>query len=442
MGDMTPQRWRVLLWLSMLAAVLAVAWSARWALFPFAVGGILAYALTPIVDGLARLIPARTRQHDKIRRGFVVGLLYTAFFGSLVGIGFALVPVAVGQSVDVVESLPEIVDDARIEVTTWAESFRGDLHPELREQIDGYVEDFSDSAASMAGAVLTGTATRITGAISMVVGFLVVPFWLFYALRDRHFVERNFLRAVPEPLQHDILNVGRISDYLLGRYIRAQLLLGIVVGTTIGVAMTLLDVPFAIGLGVWAGVTELIPILGPWLGAIAGIIIVLATDPGLVVWVALIYLLVQQVENNLLVPRIQGEAVDIHPAMIITLLVVAGSTMGLIGMVIIVPLTAIARELFWYVDRRLRGESAAIAFAESHVGQRRKDRPLDATLQDPRAIASENLAVAQGDPTSAVPPPLGSASTPPASAPTNATSERMPEADGRTDEITRARGEA
>ena len=147
----------------------------------------------------------------------------------------------------------------------------------------------------------------------------------------------------------------------------------------------------------WAGVTELIPILGPWLGAIAGIIIVLSTDPGLVIWVALIYLLVQQVENNLLVPRIQGEAVDIHPAMIITLLVVAGSTMGLVGMVIIVPLTAIARELFWYVDRRLRGESAATAFAESHVGQRRKDRPLDAILQDPRTIAEENRAIAAED---------------------------------------------
>ena len=60
--------------------------------------------------------------------------------------------------------------------------------------------------------------------------------------------------------------------------------------------------------------------------------------------------------------------------MIITLLVVAGSTMGLVGMVIIVPLTAIARELFWYVDRRLRGESAATAFAESHVVEKKKKK--------------------------------------------------------------------
>src|SRR5690606_3917292 len=111
-----------------------------------------------------------------------------------------------------------------------------------------------------------------------------------------------------------------------------------------------------IGLGLWAGVTELIPILGPWLGGIAGVIVVLATDPGLIVWVALIYFMVQQLENNLLVPRIQGDAVDIHPAMVIMLLAVFGAIWGFMGMLVAVPLSAIGRELFWYADRRLRGE--------------------------------------------------------------------------------------
>src|SRR5690606_4094177 len=131
---------------------------------------------------------------------------------------------------------------------------------------------------------------------------------------DRHFVERNFMRAVPDSAKDDVRNVGRIADYLLGRYIRAQLLLGVIVGVAIGISMTLLGVQFSIGLGVWAGVTELIPILGPWLGAAAGLIVVLATDPQLVLWVALVYFVVQQLENNLLVPRIQGDAVDLHPA--------------------------------------------------------------------------------------------------------------------------------
>lgn len=394
---MTPQRWRIVLWLSMLFVVLAIAWAARWALLPFAFGAVIAYALTPVVDTLSRLIPAQTRQQDKLRRGFIVLVIYAAFFGSLTGVGIAIVPVAVDQAIGFFDALPDIVDDARIEVTTWAEGLRRNLPDQLRTEIDGYVEEIGDAAAGLAGDLITGTVGTVTGAISLVVGFLIVPFWLFYALRDRHFVERNFMRAVPDPLQADVLNVGRIADHLLGRYIRAQLLLALMVGTSIGITMTILGVPFSIGLGLWAGITEMIPILGPWFGATAGIIVVLATEPELVVWVALIYFIVQQVENNVLVPRLQGQAVDIHPAMVITLLAVAASTMGLIGMVIIVPLTAIARELFWYVDRRLRGTPPTVALAESHVGPRIHDLPLDATLQDAANIAREDRVVASGE---------------------------------------------
>jgi predicted PurR-regulated permease PerM len=390
---MTAHRWRVALWLSMLALVVWVAWSARLALFPFAVGALIAYAVTPVVDRLASLIPARTRQHDKIRRGVVVLLIYVAFFGSLTGIGVAVVPVAIEQTIEFFDQLPEIAEEARAEVTQWVSGYRAHLPEQMRDQIDGYAENLSSQAAEVAGDLLTGTIERVTGAIPVVVGFLIVPFWMFYALRDRHFVERNFMRAVPESFQPDILNIARIGDFLLGRYIRAQLLLALIVGVSIGVAMTLLGVPFSIGLGLWAGITEMIPILGPWLGAIAGILVVLATDPGLVVWVALIYFGVQQVENNILVPRIQGQAVDIHPAMIITLLAVAASTVGLIGMLFVVPLVAILRELFWYADRRLGGVSPKAAFDESHVGQRRRDRALDAQVDEPDHIALEDAAV-------------------------------------------------
>ena len=84
---------------------------------------------------------------------------------------------------------------------------------------------------------------------------------------------------------------------------------------------------------------------------------------------ALVYVVVQQLENNQLVPRVQGHAVDIHPAMVILLLAVGGTAFGFIGLLTIVPITAILRELFWYVDRRLRGEAADVAFGEGHVGQ-------------------------------------------------------------------------
>jgi predicted PurR-regulated permease PerM len=390
---MTTERWRIALWLVMLTLVLWVAWAARGALIPFVIGAVLAYALSPVVDHVASILPARNHRQDVIRRGVVVGLIYLLFFGSLTGIGFAIVPTAVHQAGEFIDVLPEFVEDARLEFSSRIERFRAELPADMRDDIERATQDFGQTATAAVGLFFRGTMTWVTSTIGLVAALLIVPFWTFYALRDRHFVERNFMRAVPPRAQADVSNVARIADHMLGRYIRAQLLLGVVVGSVVGVAMTLLGVQFSIGLGLWAGVTELIPILGPWLGAAAGLIVVLATDPGLFVWVALVYFAVQILENNLLVPRIQGGAVDLHPAMIILLLAVAGAIWGLLGMVIVVPLTAIMRELFWYADRRLRGESPIEAFAHSHAGARQADLPFDQRLDDPALVAANEQAV-------------------------------------------------
>jgi len=394
----TAKHWRVVLWATMLLFTFWVVWSARLALLPFAVGAIAAYALSPVVDRLASIVPARTRRHDVLRRGAVVLLIYAVFFGALGGIGVAVVPIAINQATDFFDELPAITEEARIQLTGWADRFRASVPDDLRGEIDGATEEMSSQATEMVGSLIAGTAGSLTSAIALIAGFLIIPFWLFYALRDRHFIERNFMRAVPPPMRDDVAHVARISDVLLGRYIRAQLLLGVIVGVAVGVSLTLLDVQFSVGLGLWAGITELIPILGPWLGGIPAVIIVLATAPDLLFPVILIYFVVQQLENNLLVPRIQGNAVDIHPAMVIMLLVVFGAIWGLIGMIVAVPVTAIVRELFWYADRRLRGATPDAAFAASHVGAQEVDMPLDAEVDEATVKAAEDAAVAL-DPT-------------------------------------------
>jgi predicted PurR-regulated permease PerM len=205
---------------------------------------------------------------------------------------------------------------------------------------------------------------------------------MFYAMRDRHFVATNVVNAVPEGVREDARNIGRMSDHLVGRYIRAQLLLAVIVGIAIGVGLTLMDVRLSLALAFWAGLTELIPIIGPWLGAIPALIIVAATQPDQFIWVALLYFGVQLAENYLLVPRLQSHAVDIHPAMVVLLLAIAGATAGIIGMLIVVPVAAIVREIFWYLDSRLKGETAEEAYAHSKAGRLQRDRPLDARVDE------------------------------------------------------------
>ena len=385
---MSPHRWRVSLWLTTLLVVLVVMWSARSALLPFAVGGVMAYALSPVVDRLARALPRLDGQRETVRRGIAVAVIYTAFFGGIGTGAVLLAPTAFDQANHFVEELPNFIEGARVQITGWLERTREGMPPEIRTQIERSTSDLSGLVSTAAVEALQRTAAVLTGSLGMLFGFAIVPFWMFYAMRDRPSLERNVLRAAPEGMQDDLRNVARMADHVVSRYIRSQLLLGLIVGTTVGIALTVMGIQLSLGLGLWAGITEMIPIIGPWLGAAAGLVIVAATDPGMLVWVLLVYFVVQQLENNFLVPRIQGHAVDLHPGVIIVLLAVAGAVWGLLGMVVVVPLTAILREVFWYADRRLKGESAAEAFAHSHMGSRQQDLPLDAYIDEPAAKAA------------------------------------------------------
>jgi predicted PurR-regulated permease PerM len=387
---MTPQRWRLLFWATMLLIVLWMVWQSRHVLIPFAFGAILTYALTPVVDTLASVIPARSHRADVYRRGLVVLALYVLLGGVLVAIGALLVPRAVGQVNEFVDVFPSLMNGARERLEQWLVDYRQSVPQEIQERLDPLLEDWTNAAAAALAMWLRRSVSFVTESITLILGILVLPFWMFFTLRDRHFIAHNFMNAVPPALRRDVQHVLFISDRILARYIRGQLFLGLVVGVAVGVGLTLMGVQLSLVLGLWAGITELIPILGPWLGAIPGLAIVLATEPGLFLWVAALYVAVQQIENNLLVPRIQGHAVELHPAMIILLLAVGGAVFGFLGLVFIVPLTAILRELFWYSDRRLRGQSPPEALAAGQVGRALRREAEE--RQGPPAVRSPEVA--------------------------------------------------
>ena len=372
---MSARRGRIVLWSATLAVIVLLIWQARIALIPFAFGALLAYTLTPIVDVVAGLVPLSlferigrsAHQADVYRRAVAVLLVYALIGSALFLFGTLLIPALVSQVAEFVDELPRYFEQAQSESSRWLSQFRRQLPPEMQTQIDQYTADATTVVTDAIAGMVRRLITLLTGTIGIVFGFLIVPFWMFYALRDRHNVTRSFMNAVPASMRDDVQHVLAIADQLLFRYVRAQLLLGLIVGTAVGAGLTVMGIPLALALGLIAGITELIPILGPWIGGIAGILIVAATRPEMILWALLLYVVVQQVENSLLVPRVQGHAVELHPAMVILLLIAAGATFGFVGVVVVVPLTAILRELFWYADRRLSGVPPPEAYSRSRV---------------------------------------------------------------------------
>ena len=370
---LNKQQIRLGLWILTIGLILWVSYQARLALIPFFIGTLFAYIVSPLVDRVSQILPAKTRRGDVWRRGISVLIVYAVALIGLIAAIWAVAPSVAQQTQLLVDDLPTILEGARQQLNLWSNNVRELLPATYRMRFDDYlailISSFSDGASRTIEDYILVASNAITKTITIVIGFLVVPFWMFYAIRDRHFAETSIKQASPPEVRDDLINLARIGDSILGRYLRGQLLLGLVVGVAVGLAMKLLGVQWALWLGVWAGVTELIPVAGPWLGAIAGLIVVAATNPDLFIWVVVIYLTVQLTENVFLAPRIQGHAVRIHPGLILLLLVVAGSLWGAVGVIVIVPIAALLKELFWYLDRRLRGASAAGALDNSYYSR-------------------------------------------------------------------------
>ena len=349
------QRNRFLLTTSALVVLLGFLFFAHGALFPFLIGLILAYLLLPLVRWIEKLRPVANAQRDRARllaviAVYLVGLILVLLIADL------LVPVLFRQVSNFLELLPTMVAQAQETFNTWAAEYQTRVPPEVRVRIEESVESVVQTLADAAQQAAVRTVLVVSQTFSVLVGLAIIPVWLFYVLKDQHKAKGWFLQLLPSGAQGDAEAILGIMDKALSSYVRAQLLLGLVVGLLITLGLTVMRVRFALVLGIIAGVTELIPILGPILGAIPAILVTLANSPDQVVWVVLFYTVVQQVENNFLVPRVQGSAVQMHPAIIMTLIILASEVAGFWGMLGIVPVTAVCRDVFLFLYRRFGAE--------------------------------------------------------------------------------------
>lgn len=357
---------RTLLVLAALAMVLWLAFIAREALAPFGVGLVLAYLLTPPVRRLEAMLPFRARRPDLARLVAVITVyaMAVALLALLLAFG---IPPLVQQVTRFFAELPGLLDESRTVVQEWLRELQTHVPPEVQAEVDEAVRQIGMEVVRAAQDSVLHSFSIVFETFSVLLGILTVPVWLFFVLKDRERFSAFFYTLFPERVRPDAAAVAGIVNRILSAYVRAQLLLGAVIGVATAVGLSIMGVPFALVLGLIAGVTEMIPVVGPILGSLAGIVVTLATRPDLWLLVVGFYLVIQQIENNVLVPRVQGQALDIHPALIMVLLVAASELGGFVAMLVAAPLAAVARDVFLYLYHRLGPEEPAHGAAGEHA---------------------------------------------------------------------------
>ena len=269
-----------------------------------------------------------------------------------------LIPILTVQLVSFVQAAPDIVASAR---NTLRQALKpladyGLLQGTPDEFIGELSDDLLDLAKSVGRNILGGLLGFVSGTISLVLSLFGVLFVAVYLLANVRKVKATYLMAAPKRYRRDAAELWESEGLSLSRYLSGLGLDMFIQGAISTLFLFLLGIPYALLLGTWVALTAIIPYVGAWLGAIPAVLVALTISPGKAVLTALLYLVIQQLEGNVLQPRIQGQALNM-PSILIFLGVIAGAEIaGFLGVLFAVPTLAVLKVLFDFFRARLYTE--------------------------------------------------------------------------------------
>lgn len=286
---------------------------------------LLASALEPFVGWVRGKVP--------LGRGATILVVYVAFLALVVWLVVLILPAALKQADDLAKSLPPLVEDAR----TWAETLEP---PAFRTAVVTLVEavgeQFKPAPPPEPGEVVEAGLTVAELVVSLATMLALVFFWLVEHAR----LQRYALSFVPAARRGGWRQAWNEIETRLGLWVRGQLILMLAIGIATGIAYWLLGLPSALLLALFAGLAEAIPIVGPALGAIPAILIALTVSPELAITVGVVYIVLQFIEGNVLVPMVMKNTIGLSPFVVIVALLAGATAGGIVGAFLAVPVAA------------------------------------------------------------------------------------------------------
>jgi predicted PurR-regulated permease PerM len=356
------------------------------ALFLFLTASVIAFTLNPLVRDLQRL---------RLPRGLGVAIVYLLFAAAVVITLVALTTVVVDQTRSAADRIDAYVTDEDGQTgTTGAEQDIDSLQAwlddhglesiRIRDQANDWLNSLSAGEISgYAQDALTfarGAAFEVVLFLFSVILIVVIS---IYMLLDMERLERSIDSRFPP---HGGMSLTQRIERALWGYVKGQLILSTVIGTSAGLGMWVLGKTglvegadrYALLFGVWTAFIEVIPYIGPWLSAVPPAIYALVTDPISVLWVAVLFVFIYQVEGHVVVPNVMASALRLHPLLVIFGLLAGGELYGLPGVLVALPTMAAVRAIWEFFAERLRLERWDDGSPEL---------PVEVELEPPRAVS-------------------------------------------------------
>jgi len=353
--------------------VVLLGWAVRVIWPPLILAGAIVFLLNPIVTWL---------QRRHIPRVLGTAMTYLGAAGLVTVAGFLIAPQARSQWDDFADEWPELREEVEDWVDEQARKSRRDDWPievptfqEIEDAIAGRDpgQGDGDDDSDRNGDGRTTAAERREAArerqerlletvdsarelglrvFNVALIFVIGPIIAFYLLIDLPHIRRVAESLVPDSRRDEVLLVARRLNQAIGGYFRGQLAVAAIVGTMVSIGLAFLDLPFWLVIGMIAGVFNMVPMIGPWIGAVPGVVIALTTrDTTTALWVVAIMAGVQQVDNHFISPVVMQRAVKLHPAVVMLALLAGGTLFGFLGLLMAVPVTAVLKILLGHLWR-------------------------------------------------------------------------------------------
>ena len=293
---------------------------------------LIAIGLSPLVDTIQRHPLARRL---RLPRWAAILAIYLLLVAAVISIGALVVPPLASQARDLWAAAPDLLHRGQ----RWLIQ-RGLLRREITviEAVQQAPGGGTDAVTTVVGAIW-----GIIGGVFGVVTILIVA---FYMLVDSSNIVRTFVRAFPSSERARVQAACGDVSAKVSAWLAGQLFLGLIIGSTAAIGLGLMGVPYFYVLALIAGIGELIPIIGPIVSAVPAVAVAFSVSPALALGVLVFFILQQQFENHLLVPRVMSRQVGVSPVIVIIALLIGGTLLGIIGAILAVPTAAILHVMY------------------------------------------------------------------------------------------------
>ncbi|GAE35393.1 AI-2E family transporter [Halalkalibacter akibai] len=309
---------------------------------PVILGGVLYYLLRPFVNILSLKLP----------RTLAILILYLGVVGVVTAFVLLIGPELQIQFYSFTRNMPVFINEIRDMFISLQEN---EYVSRFQESENFSLEEITLDLANYLNNIISNIGHNIAGFLGFIANALliivIIPFVLFYMLKEGEKAPNQLLKLLPEKRQNEGREVLGAMDYALSSYIQGQILVSICVGILAYIAFLIIGLDYPLVLALVAMFTNVIPFVGPWIGTIPAVIVGLLHSPLMALLVILVVVIVQQIESNLISPQIMGRKLSIHPLTIIFLLLVAGRFAGLLGLLIAVPTYAVGKVLVLHIYR-------------------------------------------------------------------------------------------